>query len=143
MNCKVLKLKKYKVSEGSIEMDIKGLGSEGIHQAYQLNNSQSKNAQSYGGDTRQNSENTLKDDKDYMPNIQEKMLINSIEKANKKFEGKDNELSFSVHEKTKQILVKIVDKQTKEVIKEIPPEKILDMIASMCEAAGIFVDEKR
>jgi flagellar protein FlaG len=40
-------------------------------------------------------------------------------------------------------MVKIVDKQSKEVIKEIPPEKILDMVAQMCENAGLFIDEKK
>jgi flagellar protein FlaG len=29
-----------------------------------------------------------------------------------------------------------------EVIREIPPEKILDMVAKMMELAGILVDEK-
>ena len=32
---------------------------------------------------------------------------------------------------------------TKEVIKEIPPEKTLDMIAKAWELAGILIDEKR
>ena len=39
--------------------------------------------------------------------------------------------------------IKIVDKQTKEVLKEFPPEKTLDMIAKVWELAGILVDEKR
>lgn len=39
--------------------------------------------------------------------------------------------------------IKIVDKETKEVIKEFPPEKTLDMIAKVWEMAGIMVDERR
>ena len=35
-----------------------------------------------------------------------------------------------------------MDKNTKEVIKELPPEKTLDMIARIWEMAGILVDEK-
>ncbi|MCR5120084.1 MAG: flagellar protein FlaG [Lachnospiraceae bacterium] len=50
---------------------------------------------------------------------------------------------FGIHEKTNRITVKIVDKDTKEVIKELPPEKMLDMIAKVWEYAGLFVDEKR
>ena len=34
-------------------------------------------------------------------------------------------------------------KKTKEVIKEFPPEKTLDMIAKVWEMAGLMVDEKR
>ncbi|MBR5422101.1 MAG: flagellar protein FlaG [Lachnospiraceae bacterium] len=50
---------------------------------------------------------------------------------------------FGIHEKTNRITVKIVDKSTKEVIKELPPEKMLDMIAKVWEYAGLVVDEKR
>ena len=35
------------------------------------------------------------------------------------------------------------EKETKEVIKELPPEKTLDMIAKAWELAGLLVDEKR
>ncbi|MBE5874939.1 MAG: flagellar protein FlaG, partial [Lachnospiraceae bacterium] len=41
------------------------------------------------------------------------------------------------------VTIKIVDRTTKEVIKELPPEKTLDMIAKVWELAGIMVDEKR
>lgn len=87
----------------------------------------------------QNSSQVKQDNK----KIQEEQLLNAIEKANVKFESKNNELSFSVHEKTKQIMVKVINKETKEIVKEIPPEKILDMIANMMETAGLFVDERR
>lgn len=50
---------------------------------------------------------------------------------------------FGIHEKTNRITIKMVDKQTKEVIKELPPEKMLDMIARMWEISGLVVDEKR
>ena len=39
--------------------------------------------------------------------------------------------------------IKIVDKDTDEIIKEFPAEKTLDMIARVWEMAGIMVDEKR
>ena len=48
-----------------------------------------------------------------------------------------------MHEGTNRIMVKIVDKTTKEVIKELQPEKTLDMIAKAWELAGLMVDEKR
>ena len=50
---------------------------------------------------------------------------------------------FGIHEKTNRITVKIVDKKTKEVVKELPPEKTLDMIAQVWEYAGLIVDDKR
>ena len=50
---------------------------------------------------------------------------------------------FGIHEETNRITIKMVDKQTKKVIKELPPEKTLDMIAKIWDAAGLLVDEKR
>ena len=54
-----------------------------------------------------------------------------------------SEAVFGIHEETNRVTIKIVDKDTKEVIKELPPEKTLDMIAKAWELAGLLVDEKR
>jgi len=54
-----------------------------------------------------------------------------------------SEAVFGIHEDTKRVMIKIVDKKSKEVIKEYPPEKTLDMIAKVWELAGLLVDEKR
>jgi flagellar protein FlaG len=75
--------------------------------------------------------------------ISEKVVYDAIERANKAVQGPDTYCKFTVHKKTNEICVKIVNSETNEVIKEIPSEKILDMVAKMCELAGIFVDEKR
>ena len=58
-------------------------------------------------------------------------------------EMSNSELTFGIHDETNRITIKIVDKDTKEVIKELPPEKTLDLIAKAWELAGILVDEKR
>jgi flagellar protein FlaG len=75
--------------------------------------------------------------------IEDKVLIEAIEKANKASLGTNTSFRYSIHQGTKQIMVKVLDKDTDEVIRELPPEKILDMIAKMWEMAGLFVDEKR
>lgn len=72
----------------------------------------------------------------------EKKLIEAVEKANKEMMGENTSLQVSIHKKTHDVMIKIVDKETKKVIKEIPPEKIVDMIAEMCEKAGIFIDKR-
>jgi flagellar protein FlaG len=54
----------------------------------------------------------------------------------------NSEVKFGIHEKTDRVTIKLVDKETKEVIKEFPPEKTLDMIAKCMEIAGVLVDEK-
>ena len=65
----------------------------------------------------------------------------AVEKLNKSMPN--SEAVFGVHEKTNRVTIKIVDKSTKEVIREFPPEKTLDMIAKVWELAGILVDERR
>lgn len=65
----------------------------------------------------------------------------AVEQLNKKMEH--SEAVFGIHEDTNRVTIKLVDKDTKEVIKELPPEKTLDMIAKVWEMAGILVDEKR
>lgn len=65
----------------------------------------------------------------------------TIEQINKK--AVNSEAVFGIHEGTNRVMIKIVDKTTKEVIKEFPPEETLDMIAKVWELAGIMVDEKR
>ena len=68
-------------------------------------------------------------------------IKNAVDKMNKNMFN--SEAVFGIHEGTNRVTIKIVDKDTKKVIKELPPEKTLDMIAKMWEMAGILVDEKR
>ena len=55
----------------------------------------------------------------------------------------NTEAIFGIHDETNRVTIKLVDKDTKKVIREIPPEKTLDMITKVWELAGILVDEKR
>jgi len=75
--------------------------------------------------------------------ISEKAIRDAIDRVNIVIAGFNRQFDFSIHEKTHRIMVKVIDTETKEVIKEIPPEKILDMVAQMWEMAGILVDERR
>ena len=69
-------------------------------------------------------------------------LQRAVEEANE-FIFKDNgRFEFKLHERTNRMMVKLVDKDTDEVIKEIPPEKILDLVASIWDLVGILVDER-
>ncbi|MBD5493612.1 MAG: flagellar protein FlaG [Lachnospiraceae bacterium] len=70
-------------------------------------------------------------------------LKKAIAEMNRKISNSNEEAVFGIHEKTNRITIKIVDKDTKEIRKEFPPEKTLDMIAKVWEIAGILVDEKR
>lgn len=72
---------------------------------------------------------------------QNAQIKKAVEDINKK--AVNSEAIFGIHEATNRVTIKIVDKDTKKVIKELPPEKTLDMIAKVWEMAGLMVDEKR
>ena len=72
---------------------------------------------------------------------QNSQIKKAVEDINKK--AVNSEAIFGIHEATNRVTIKIVDKDTKKVIKELPPEKTLDMIAKVWEMAGLMVDEKR
>ncbi|NSW90482.1 MAG: flagellar protein FlaG [Firmicutes bacterium] len=75
--------------------------------------------------------------------ISDKIIIEAIERANRAVSIANRRFEYSIHEKTKEIMVKVIDVETEEVIREIPPEKILDLVAMIWEMIGLIVDERR
>ncbi|MBQ1901786.1 MAG: flagellar protein FlaG [Lachnospiraceae bacterium] len=71
----------------------------------------------------------------------EKQLKEAVSKINKSLGN--TEAVFGFHDKTHRVTIKLLDKETHKVVKEIPAEKTLDLIAKAWEMAGILVDEKR
>ena len=51
-------------------------------------------------------------------------------------------LQFSVHESTGRTMVRVVNKDTGNMIREIPPKEILDLAAKLDEMIGILFDKK-
>ncbi len=89
----------------------------------------------------------VKNDKEQKPEAEKKQfsedqIISAIESANKALEIHMTNFEFSIHEETKEIMVKVKDSETGEIIREIPPERVLDAVAKMWKLAGILVDEK-
>lgn len=65
-----------------------------------------------------------------------------VSKLNEFMEPVRTNLEFEFHEKLEDYYVKVINRETDEVIREIPPEKMLDMYAEMAEFMGLLVDEK-
>jgi len=70
-------------------------------------------------------------------------LKSNIEKVNNRLRNLKTNCEFSYHEETHTICIKVIDEESKEVIREIPPEKTLDMIVKMWDLMGLFVDTKK
>lgn len=75
--------------------------------------------------------------------ISEKIIVEAIERANKAIIGSKREFRYSIHEPTNEVMIKVLNSDNGEVVREIPPEKILDLVAKLCELAGVLVDERR
>lgn len=82
------------------------------------------------------------DSKDGKEVINEELLKNSVDQANKTLLLYNKYIERDVHPVTHAIIYKLKDSETNEVISEFPPKKIQDMIAKMWEMAGLFVDKR-
>lgn len=71
----------------------------------------------------------------------EASIQDAVNSANRKMEH--TRCEYSYHKETKRVSIKVINDDTDEVIREIPPEKSLKMLQKMWEMAGILVDEKR
>jgi flagellar protein FlaG len=65
--------------------------------------------------------------------------LNKMFKSNLLFNRK---LKFSVNRQLNQVIVKVIDRSTDEVIREIPPEEIQRLEAKLKEAIGLLIDEQ-
>lgn len=69
-------------------------------------------------------------------------LMEKVDKLNAAMDLFNRKFNFKVHEETNRVIVQILDSKTGEIINEIPPKKVLDMVAGMDEAIGLIVDAK-
>jgi len=92
-------------------------------------------------ETGKNGKDGNRDDSQAQQTISENSQIKkAVDEINKK--AHNSEAVFGIHDATNRVTIKIVDKDTKKVLKEYPPEKTLDMIAKVWEMAGLLVDKK-
>ncbi len=115
------------------KLDIESVENVSTQIARETSNINTKEADTEGGS--QGSGAQLSQDK------QNARIKKAVDEINKK--AVSSEAIFGIHEATNRVTIKIVDKETKKVIKELPPEKTLDMIAKVWELAGLMVDERR
>lgn len=74
----------------------------------------------------------------------EKELGKAVDDLNKWMQQtQSTHLQFRLHEQLKEYYVEIVNDSTKEVIRQVPSKKIMDIAAKMQEMIGLLVDEKR
>lgn len=67
----------------------------------------------------------------------------AVEDMNQRMKPTRTSCQFSFHEETNRISIKVIDDNEDKVIREIPGEKALDIIAKTLELEGLLLDEKR
>lgn len=120
----------------SVNPGISEAGSSQDSRAASMNITEGTAKVQRGSQNGKDQNNGLKDEA-----VSDKKIKNAISKANSTL--KRTRCEFSYDEATKRVSIKVLDRDTEEVIKEIPPEETLEMVEKMWELVGLLVDERR
>lgn len=74
--------------------------------------------------------------------VKQAKIESMVEGLNDFLEPVNTSIKFVLHDKLDRYYVKVIDSKTDEVVREIPPEQMLDMYAAMAEFMGLIVDKK-
>ncbi|WP_044736830.1 flagellar protein FlaG [Geobacillus kaustophilus] len=72
----------------------------------------------------------------------EETLEKVVNGLNELVQPSHTSVRFEMHKELHEYYVQVIDEKTQEVIREIPPKKLLDMYAAMMEFVGLLVDKK-
>jgi flagellar protein FlaG len=85
----------------------------------------------------QNEEIKKERDSDVLSDTELNDLINTLENGIKQF---NRRLKFDINKEINRIIVKVIDKDTDKVIREIPPSEIQNLLVKVREAIGLLFD---
>ncbi|MDQ6986369.1 MAG: flagellar protein FlaG [Mariprofundaceae bacterium] len=72
--------------------------------------------------------------------VSEKSVQQAVAQANIEIAGGNEKIGFGYEKRLGQLYVQVLDKDTGEVIKEIPPKEFIEHQVFMKELAGILLD---
>ncbi len=75
------------------------------------------------------------------PRVDPAVLERSLRKLNAMLDAPVR-LSFQLHEGSERMMVRVINEETGDVIKEIPPKEILDTVARIMEFVGLLLDRR-
>lgn len=122
-------------------MDV-GAISQGGQNFYNINNNGSVN-NNEGVQTSPHQNNAAGNTNSGDKPINEKDLKKAVNVVNDLLKDKSTHVEYTQDKNFKNTtIIKVVDNVTKQVINEIPSEKIMEMVAKFCEMAGLIVNKK-
>lgn len=68
-------------------------------------------------------------------------LEKAVDKANNIMETCGTELHFSLHEASGEMMVQVISKEDNTVVREIPPERVLNFVAHVKKMLGLMIDK--
>jgi flagellar protein FlaG len=69
-------------------------------------------------------------------------LARAVAAVNKSLDSRKQAVEFSIDDVDKRPIIKVVDQQTKEVIRQIPSEEMLEIARALDKAQGLLIDHK-
>jgi len=114
----------------------------GQSQALTNMNSQNVELQRVIQENKQKVNNQQNQNQQTIEEITPEKINDAINDLNKKLELLNSQLRIETDEDTGIQVIKIVDKDTKEVIRQIPPEAVLKVAKYLNEVAGLLFDSK-
>ena len=76
------------------------------------------------------------------PSADPELVRKATEQINKFIQSSSRNLQFSVDQNLNRIIVKVVDKETGEVIRQIPGEETLAIASSLDTPKGVLIQSK-
>lgn len=68
-------------------------------------------------------------------------LVGEVERVAEELGRITSSITFSVDEKTGDLVVRVMDSETEEVVRQIPPEDVLEIRRKMSDYLGMLADE--
>ena len=93
----------------------------------------------------EDSDEMVKSDSNYIQlnlNVNEDNVTRAVEQLNEDFQADNRKFEYSYHNETGKFVIKMIDKETDEVIRQVPAQKILDYASGLMEYLGLNVDSK-
>ncbi|MBM7623046.1 flagellar protein FlaG [Sporohalobacter salinus] len=83
-----------------------------------------------------------KGNKESQQEITKKEVKEGIEQLNEAIQTFHEDVQFELHEDSGRMMTKIVNLDKHEVIREIPPKEVLEMLGRIKDMVGLILDEK-
>jgi flagellar protein FlaG len=105
-------------------------------------NSERISAEVKGNFRQQSEQTTTGTEKRSESKIDAKLAEQMVHQLNDNLKIFNTRIAFSIDDKTKKTVVKIIDEDKNEVIRQVPPDYLLKISQRISELLGIIVDEK-